>query len=269
MSLVNKRQEVKQWLRRAEEWFSSINTEEPTPTDYQVDAFYRHWRGLPARHEDEPLYSWVESKIETSEIWQPYDVETAVRQRPTKEMIKAAAEAHGISPAGLWAIIQVETRGSGYNRDGTLAMLFEGHLFWHYLRSFNVDPQPWSLKYPTIVYPSWTNRYYLGGTREYDRLRVAVSIHPTAAKMSASWGLGQILGAHFRALGFRQVTEFVAHSAESQENQIAMICRFLQINNLISPLNRGDWAAVARGYNGPGYAQNKYHIKLAEAAASW
>src|SRR5262249_39155616 len=34
-------------------------------------------------------------------------------------------------------------------------------------------------------------------------------------------------------------------------------------------LNRHDWARFARSYNGPGYAQNQYDVKMAAAYGKW
>jgi hypothetical protein len=34
-------------------------------------------------------------------------------------------------------------------------------------------------------------------------------------------------------------------------------------------LKAHDWAKVARGWNGPGYAKNKYDIKLRDRFAFW
>jgi hypothetical protein len=34
---------------------------------------------------------------------------------------------------------------------------------------------------------------------------------------------------------------------------------------LLAALQSHDWAAFAKGYNGPGYAKNAYDVKLAEA----
>ena len=44
---------------------------------------------------------------------------------------------------------------------------------------------------------------------------------------------------------------------------------FIKANKLDGTLRAKNWAAFARGYNGPGYAQNAYDKKMAEAYARW
>jgi hypothetical protein len=44
-------------------------------------------------------------------------------------------------------------------------------------------------------------------------------------------------------------------------------CGFIKSNKLDTHLRKHDWARFARGYNGPGYAENKYDEKLARAYA--
>jgi hypothetical protein len=38
---------------------------------------------------------------------------------------------------------------------------------------------------------------------------------------------------------------------------------------LVDELRRNDWAGFARGYNGPGYADNRYDTKLASAYSNF
>jgi hypothetical protein len=42
---------------------------------------------------------------------------------------------------------------------------------------------------------------------------------------------------------------------------------FLKGSGLLPALRSLDWAAFAKGYNGPGYSANKYDRKLAKAYA--
>ena len=45
--------------------------------------------------------------------------------------------------------------------------------------------------------------------------------------------------------------------------------RFVLKNGLAPALRRKDWANFARGYYGPGYAENRYDDKMASAYASF
>ncbi|WP_426770837.1 N-acetylmuramidase domain-containing protein, partial [Pseudomonas aeruginosa] len=50
---------------------------------------------------------------------------------------------------------------------------------------------------------------YLGGQAEHERLDKAVKMDRDCALQSASWGLFQIMGFHWEALGYASVQAFV------------------------------------------------------------
>ncbi len=51
--------------------------------------------------------------------------------------------------------------------------------------------------------------------------------------------------------------------------QIELMGRFIERNGLVGALQRRDWPAFARAYNGPGYRKNRYDTKLAKAYAEF
>lgn len=99
---------------------------------------------------------------------------------------------------------------------------------------------------------------YQGGEKEYERLAIALSIHREAAYCSTSWGAFQIMGFHHVLCGFRTVDDFVAAQHHSCHKQLDAFCQFLVANNLQLYLQKRDWAAFARLYNGPEYLRNQY-----------
>jgi hypothetical protein len=46
------------------------------------------------------------------------------------EFITQKALENDLSPAAVKAVIKVESRGRGFNREKKLVILFEGHIFW-------------------------------------------------------------------------------------------------------------------------------------------
>ena len=56
---------------------------------------------------------------------------------------------------------------------------------------------------------------------------------------------------------------------EHEREHLAAFGKFLEVNKLLKHLRSKNWAAFARGYSGPGYAANKYDIKLAKAYAKY
>src|SRR5262249_50782989 len=89
------------------------------------------------------------------------------------------------------------------------------------------------------------------------------------AKRSASWGLGQTMGFLAEEIGFVSACEMVDHMIGNVAVQIEAMIEELKRSNIIDPLNHHQWSTVARLYNGPGYAENRYDAKLADAYTRW
>ena len=170
--------------------------------------------------------------------------------------IVAAAGGLGCEVAAVLAVIDVESRG-GFLADGRPKILFERHYF-HHLTSGRYDAAA-----PDISSSSAGG--YLGGAREYERLGRAIALDRAAALQSASWGAFQIMGANYASAGYGDVEAFCAAMCESEDNHLDAFVRFVKANHLDDELRRRDWVGFARGYNGPGYQQNRYDEKMAAA----
>ena len=179
--------------------------------------------------------------------------------------IQKAAEQIGVEPCTVKAIVEVESGGSGFLPDGRVKILFEGHVFLKELQKRGIDPAPLAAKHPNIIYPKWDKSQYKGGAKEHERLNSAALVNKEAALCSASWGLFQIMGFNHRACGFATVQDFVDAQKESEANQLYTFCAFMRSEGLLLFLKGLDWAGFARRYNGPGYAQNQYDVKLRKA----
>jgi peptidoglycan hydrolase-like protein with peptidoglycan-binding domain len=179
--------------------------------------------------------------------------------------LERAAEGLGVERAALRAVYQVESNGRGFAEDQP-KILFEGHVFWRQLKAHGLDPQPLAGGNADLVYPRWTRQYYGDQAHERDRLRRAEAIHETAARESASWGLFQIMGFHWRSLDYASINDFVDHMARHERDQLEAFCRFLRATGgLVEALRQRDWPAFAHRYNGPGYRANAYDDKLRAA----
>lgn len=162
-----------------------------------------------------------------------------------------------ISEAALWTVVEVETSGVGFLPSRQPAILFERHKFSRKTGGkFDHD-------YPDISNATGGG-YGSDGAHQYTRLAAAIELDRDAALESASWGLGQVMGEHWEALGYASVEAFVAEMCESEGHQMNAVALFLQNNNLTAKLLAKDWAGFARGYNGPNYAANAYDKKLAQ-----
>ena len=99
----------------------------------------------------------------------------------TEDDLRAAAAELEVEPRALDAVARVESAGSGFLEPGVPTILFEGHVFWRELKKAGIAPEAFAAAHPSIVYPKWDKARYLGGKKEYDRLRETEGIHRTAA----------------------------------------------------------------------------------------
>lgn len=188
-------------------------------------------------------------------------------KRLTQDDYSRAAKALDVPVAAIRAVTEVESKGSGFLPDGRPVILFERHIMRRQLEKMGrKDVADLQVKFPSVV-----NRQpggYKGGAAEHERLGVAATINRQAALESCSWGLFQIMGFHWKALGYESVQAFVNAMYRSEGEQLDAFVRFIKANpNLLRALRAQDWPALAAGYNGPAYVKNAYHTKLATAFA--
>jgi N-acetylmuramidase/Putative peptidoglycan binding domain len=181
--------------------------------------------------------------------------------------ITEAAKAANIDPAALLSVVEVESAGKFFARvkgkDEPL-IRFECHYFDRRLdgearekaRAAGLS-SPLAGKVPNPR----------GQEERWALLDRACGFSRPAALESVSWGIGQIMGAHWKALGFGSVEEMVDLARTGASGQIRLLILFLEKNGLIPLLNGREWAAFARRYNGPAYRRYAYDTKLAIAYA--
>jgi hypothetical protein len=185
----------------------------------------------------------------------------------SKQDIDVAAAQLGVESAAIRAVVDVESTGSGFLPDGRPKILFEAHIFYHMLKKVGIDPVRMSKLHPDICSPRWNRTLYKGGIFEYDRLAKAIAIHEEAALQSASWGLFQIMGFNHMACGFQSAKHMVAAMKKDEAHHLEAFLKFIRARGLVDELRDRNWPAFARGYNGEGYAANKYDAKLASRYA--
>ncbi|MEW9804425.1 N-acetylmuramidase domain-containing protein [Mesorhizobium marinum] len=185
--------------------------------------------------------------------------------KATADEIAEVAAEFGIEAAALLAVAEVESGGSAFASIGGRQepmIRFEGHYFDRCLsgdaravaRAAGLaSPVAGAVANPASQAARWR------------MLERAAAIDRKAAYESTSWGLGQVMGAHWAWLGFENVDRLVAEARAGTAGQTRLMARFIVKAGLADALKRHDWSAFARGYNGPGYRRNAYHAKLAAA----
>jgi hypothetical protein len=182
-----------------------------------------------------------------------------------KSIIATKAQKAGIEPAALLAVIEVESAGKFFalvNGRQEPLIRFEGHYFDRRLPDAAqqkardaglASPHVGKVPNPASQAARWA------------LLERASAFSRPAALESTSWGIGQIMGSHWKSLGYPSVEAFVETARSGAAGQVELLIRFIEKNGLLPLLNSGDWAAFARRYNGPLYRRNAYDTKLAAA----
>lgn len=164
------------------------------------------------------------------------------------------AAANGIEAAALKAVIAVETSGRGFDAvTGKIMIQFEPAWFKRLAKNEGAG-HVWSQNKVEKQAPEWL------------AFNEAFGHNPDAAMQSTSIGLMQVMGFHYKKLGFDNVGEMWNYAKVSEANQVELGLRFIRSNKkLYAALKEKDWATFAYYYNGAGYKKFKYDTRLAAA----
>ncbi len=179
---------------------------------------------------------------------------------------KSAALWLGVPFAAVKAVATVESAGSGFLSDGRPKILFERHIMYRQLSDKLGKAQADALarKHPDIVNSETGG--YIGGSKEHDRLGKAAEIDRECALQSASWGSFQIMGFHWKRLGYATVQAFINAMYKGEPDQLDAFSRFIKTDPALHrALKALNWADFANGYNGKAYAKNQYDKKMSDA----
>jgi hypothetical protein len=184
-----------------------------------------------------------------------------------RDLIDDEAKRLKVSPAALLTVIEVESAGVSLwsvGRDMLPPIRFEGHYFHRLLspkkRKAAVRLGLAHRKAGRVKNPrSYKARYAL-----FER---AMQIDPDAAIQSISMGIGQVMGAHWKALGYQSPQHMWADVCGSVAGQVRAMILFIEKNNLVRHLKSLSWHKFARAYNGKAYRKNRYARKMAAAYA--
>ena len=165
----------------------------------------------------------------------------------TQEEISHLALTNGYDPASLKAVLEVESAGHGFSSvTGKIIIQFEPA--W-----FKRKALDWQKHNTNTI---WQNNGISNQAQEWLAFNDAWKVSPDAAMQSTSIGLPQIMGFHYRLLGFKQVGEMWDFAKVSEANQVAMMIKFIKANpKLDTALKNDDWGTFAYIYNGAGYKE--------------
>lgn len=175
--------------------------------------------------------------------------------------IVAAAQRLGVEANVLRALIKVESAGPGFSNNRPL-LGYEPFVF-----SQSTGAR-FDASNPQIS--SSSSRAYLGGSQDarWTRLAEAYALDKEAALGAASWGAFQLPGRYFAQAGYANVYAFVQDLSHSEARQLAAFEAYVTRNGLADELQRKDWAAFARAYEGEAGA-GQYASALQRAYATF
>ena len=169
----------------------------------------------------------------------------------------AAADSLGCEVEAVRAVASVESSGSGFNEDGSVKINYERHYFQRFTNGL------YSKGHPTLS-GSFTKSRPSAQSDRYDLLKEAAGFNFSAALESASWGRFQIMGNNYERCGFRSVEDFVLAMCASEDKHLHAFMAFIRNNpSLHAAIQKNDWLAFARGYNGP--KQSGYDKRMEQA----
>lgn len=177
--------------------------------------------------------------------------------------------------AAIRAVSDVEARGAGFLYDNDakqwrIKILFERHVMYRLLEDKNGRDKALSevSTHPDIV--NTRSGGYRGGNAEHARLKKARLIDKDLGLESASWGLFQIMGFHWKRLGFKSPVDYVLTLSKGEPEQLEAFCRFIETDKrLLNAIRTHDWEEFAEVYNGRGYKKYKYDTKMRDRFKYW
>lgn len=178
-----------------------------------------------------------------------------------------AAKALDCEVAAIKAVAEVESAGAGFLPDGRPTILYEAHIFHAETKGRHAGVG--DRKGVSLSSKNWNKALYgATGANQHNRYEDARKFNTDAANKACSWGIFQILGQNYKVCGFDTSQAFVdALWTGGASAHLDAFVKFIQGNKLDGALRAKNWAAFARGYNGPAYAQNQYDQKMAAAYA--
>lgn len=180
--------------------------------------------------------------------------------------INRVAKMLGCEAKALKAVIEVEANGGGFLPDGRPKILFEAHYFSDFTN------HKYDQSHPDISSRKWNRDLYVGGAGEWARFEKTAKLDRRYAICSCSWGLGQVMGSHvienpeFIDYYDADTERFYKAMCASEGEQLTAMGLFIKSTpQALTGIRSKDWKVFARSYNGDGYSQNAYDVKLAKA----
>ncbi|MDX2236212.1 MAG: N-acetylmuramidase family protein [Hyphomonadaceae bacterium] len=183
--------------------------------------------------------------LDASVGFQLEDLRATDRTPLTPAQIDQLAASLGVEPIAIRTVVQVESAGQGFAADGRPLIIFEP-AFFSELTGGRFDQS-----HPALSVPRG-QRADFGRTQadRWAKLAQAFALDPEAALGATSFGVFQTPARYWQACGYSSVYAFATDVSQSESRQLAAFERYLRSQNLVDEIQRKDWAAFARAYEG-------------------
>lgn len=186
--------------------------------------------------------------------------------RLTEDDFRQVAEKLGVEPASIKAVVEIEAGPAhkGFSAPGKPLINFDLTMFRRFATKRGVNLSKYSGSHSVVF-----NSHQGSQDKANRRLEAAKTINNYAAIEGTFWGMFQIGGFNWDKCGCESIDDFVMRMSRSERDQLDMFAEFIKNAGLLKYLRNKDWAAFARGYNGPSYARRNYHTRMASAYAKY
>ncbi len=201
-------------------------------------------------------------------------------------LLEKLCDERALDPGCAVAVLCVESAGQGFDRNNRQRMVvrFENHKFWKYWGRdnaaqfqrhfrFGIEDDLGRLR-QTWKRHQWRQRsngrwrdFHGDQAAEWQVLDFARSLDDSAALMSISMGAPQIMGFHYKALGFDTVQDMFEQFSSDIRYHIIGLFDFFD-SRMTQALRRQDFETFAGYYNGSGQKQ-RYGRLIGDHFNAW
>lgn len=165
-----------------------------------------------------------------------------------KQLIQLAKAQSLVQPEALLAFMQVETGGQGFSPEtGRLIIQFEPA--WFRKRAPFAPSGKWSVNKVDVQ------------SKEWIAFNDAAALNADAAMEATSIGIGQIMGFHWKRLGYASVQKMWVDANRGIDRQFWQLLKFIETDmHLLRAIRERNWYRVAAIYNGTAFRELAAHL---------
>ena len=203
-------------------------------------------------------------------VYSTYMIYPGERRHLDEDDYEAVAQRLDVEVPAMKAVVKIEagSTGRGFSKEGPALINFDLSVFRRNAARRGINLEKYRKSHPEVFKAPDIRKYGSQQAAQNARLESALEIDSVLAIESSFWGMFQIGGFNWKLCGTSSPQEFMRRMETSEQEQLNLFANFLENTGLVKHMRTRNWAAFARGYNGPSYAARKYHTRLSTAYAN-